>query len=114
MRWLIDSLTISTSTTVIDKNVALSGNTAWHNTEQTIDYSAYKYIVVTCGCHGAVYNSIIVPKAILAITPNNFLRVSAFYDMTNQGCVEIYNTGRFYAFAKTQNYQFDVIVKGFK
>lgn len=111
---LSDSFTVSTSATVIDTNVALSGDTAWHNTEQTIDYSAYKYLVVTCGCHGAVYNSIIVPKAILAITPSNFLRVSAFYDTSNQGCVEIYNTGRFYAFAKTQNYQFDVIVKGFK
>lgn len=110
---LNDSLTISTSTTVIDMNVASSGDTAWHNTEQTIDYSAYKYLVVTCGIHGAVYNSIIVPKAILAITPDNFLRVSAFYDAYNQGCVEIYNTGRFYAFAKTQNYKFDVIVKGF-
>ena len=108
--WLIDSLTINNVGNLINSNIAISGDTAWHNSDQTHSYSNYKYLIVTCGCHGCTYNSLIIPTAILS-KKSGALRVSAYWDLNNQGCMEIYKTGRIYVFAKTQNYAFDFIVQ---
>ena len=107
---LNDSLTINNVATLINSSIALSGDTAWHNSEQTQSYSNYKYIVVMCGCHGCTYNTLIIPTAVLAKSSSLF-RVSGYWDINNQGCVEIYSSGRIYVFAKTQNYAFDFNVR---
>lgn len=107
-------MTLSSITNLVNSEVAVSGDTAWHSSGDIQLTGNYKKYYIRVGVHGAVYNS-----AVIDVDALNFIgagapfMLSVFWDSNNLGQFRIYgNTVS--ATAKTHDYTFDYMVYGLK
>ena len=98
--------------TITSGNVAVSGDTAWHTSEQVTLPSSYKKYYIKAGVHGAAYNSVILDESDIALIGSGSPFVSsAYWDDSNLGQIQI-SGHTLQATAKTKDYTFDYYVYG--
>lgn len=105
---------MSSITNLVNSDVAVSGDTAWHTSEEIQLIGDYKKYYIRAGVHGAVYNSAVIDVDALSFVGSGapFI-ISVYWDANNVGQLRIY--GRTVsATAKTKDYSFDYIVYGLK
>ena len=106
---LENSLNITSTRILTSSNIAVSGDTDWHFSHNSFTFGTdAKYILMKCGQHGALQNSIVIPYSVLSHTTSAYkFSVNTYWNSENLGVLELDRNGVLTASAKTKGLAFD-------
>lgn len=112
---LNNDLTIQTVTILVESQIA-NGSTDWASASGQLSGN-YKQYMITCGSHGAVYNSVVASgNVVKGLSRARGIRCQSYWNDTNLGTVSLYTQSgvvKYEVTAKTGSLAFDYEIYGF-
>ena len=113
---LSEQMASKSITQIVNTDIAISGDTAWHYVDNVSFQNGYKRYMIRCSNHGALVSSIMVSQTDLSLlTSPSPLTVQCYWDDYNLGQVSVYNSvdgNKYNAIAKTKDMKFDIEIYG--
>jgi len=114
---LSEQMASNSITQIVNSDIAVSGDTAWHDTgNDPVSFSSgYKRYLVRCSVHGALINSGIISQNDLSVLSSSYpFTIACYWDDNNLGDVQIFgsNGNKYFGIAKTKDMKFDIEIYG--